>query len=557
PPVRPPRIQTPIIWARSILALAFALFAALATRFFTANDPSNRYISKNLDLLTLTSHDLSDLLQNGTVSSVQLVQEYYRRILRDDRAGFQLHSIISLAPLDKTLAIAQERDEERHASKLRGLLQGIPLIVKDNMVTDPVRGMPTTYGAYALQYSRYPLNAFVVSKAEEAGAITIAKANLVELAGTLTEVVGLSWGNGCKPDPCGSSSGSGVAVASGFAPVSLGTDTTGSVTCVADFNALYGIRPSFGLLSRTGILSTTASFDTPGILAKSAVDVAQWLDVLAQPDGRDPITVEAHKNRSPSYIEGLHQDWKRWRIGVLDRGAFWNASRAIFVTPEQDLQKLAESNDALVKMEALGATVVDDVPYPLAAESRQVLDTYSARLYHELKDNLDAYLSRLENTSIHNVKQLYKFNKANPKLAFDKGHDDQEFLEGALASNLTATELDANLALLEHYSREVNTEAILDKYNLDFVVFPGFTWMNVYNALSGNPYGVVPLGRYHNGRPFGLGFIARRFQDHELLSPMKAYEAAFPPRQIPRIFNSQSLWRYYWVRLVRPVLAIF
>ncbi|KAK7429915.1 hypothetical protein QQZ08_003537 [Neonectria magnoliae] len=358
------------MWARSILALAFALFAALATRFFTANDPSNRYIPKNLDLLTLTSHDLSDLLQNGSVSSVKLVQEYYRRILRDDRAGFQLHSIISLAPLDKTLAVARERDEERHAAGQYG--DGSGLGHADNL----------------RRYSRYPLNAFIVNKAEEAGAITIAKAHLVELA---------------------------------------------------------GFRPSFGLLSRTGILSTTASFDTPSILTKSAVNVAQWLNVLAQPDDRDPITVEAHKNRSPSYIEGLHQDWKRWRIGVLDRGAFWNASRAIFVTPKQDLQKLAECNDALVKMEALGATVVDDVPYPLAAESGQVLDTYSARLCH----------------------------------------DDQKFLESALASNLTASKLDANLVLLEHYSREVNTEAILDKYNLDFVVFPGFTWMNVYNALSG------------------------------------------------------------------------
>lgn len=113
------------------------------------------------------------------------------------------------------------------------------------------------------------------------------------------------------------------------------------MTCVADFNALYGLRPSFGLLSRTGILSTTASFDTPGIIAKSAIDLGFWLDALAQPDEKDPITIEAHSRRSLSYSQGLDQDWKRWRIGVLDRKAFWNASLAILATPEQDEQVMS------------------------------------------------------------------------------------------------------------------------------------------------------------------------------------------------------------------------
>lgn len=128
------------MWKRC--SLVVAVFAALAMRFLLVNDPSNRYLPKSLDLLTLTAHDLSELLQNDTISSVQLVQEYYRHILRDNRAGFQLRSIISLAPLDKVLAIAKERDDERHANRLRGPLHGVPFIVKvrrNNLFLDSLR----------------------------------------------------------------------------------------------------------------------------------------------------------------------------------------------------------------------------------------------------------------------------------------------------------------------------------------------------------------------------------------------------------------------------------
>jgi amidase len=139
-------------------------------------------------------------------------------------------------------------------------------------------------------------------------------------------------------NPCGSSSGSGVAVSAGFAPVAFATDTTGSVTCPAAFNALYGLRPTLGLLSRTGILPTTTSFDTAGVITKSVADIALWMDVLAQPDKKDPLTMNASVKRPKSYAANIDGNWKKWRIGVLDRKVFWNESIPLITTEKEDLE---------------------------------------------------------------------------------------------------------------------------------------------------------------------------------------------------------------------------
>jgi amidase len=356
-------------------------------------------------------------------------------------------------------------------------------------------------------------------------------------------------------EPCGSSSGAGVAVSAGFAPVSFGTDTTGSVSCPAAFNSLYGLRPSLGLLSRTGILPTSTSFDTPGLLTKSVRDIALWMDVVAQPDSKDAATIQGSVKRTQSYAKELSGHWKPWRIGVLDRAVFWNESIPLWTSQAQDHQMIKECNETLKRFHNGGASLVEGIELPMAHLSDEDLSVFDKILNYELKNNLDSYLASLENTSVHSVSDLVAWNTAHPDLAYAKGYEGQEALETALETTISKEEYlhlqNKRAALVEAYG----LEKVLDEHNLDAVVVPAFTWLVQYNAMGGNPFGVIPVGKYDSGRPFGLGFAGRRFDDAKLLQIMEAAEKTSVKREIPDVFKYGTFLekiRYWWRRVNPP-----
>ncbi|RAR02945.1 amidase signature domain-containing protein [Stemphylium lycopersici] len=452
---------------------------------------SSGFVS-SIDVLTATTFDLIKHLEDSILTSFQLVSEYQHRIARDNKAGLWLNAILSTAPEDNVLQIVKERNEQRKAGALLGPLHGAPFVVKvlDTMVTDQLRSMQTTYGSYALQYFMAPDVAFIIQKTEEAGAIVLGKTNL---------------------QPCGSSSGAGGAVSAGFAPVAFGTDTTGMVTCPAAFNSLYGLRSTLGLLPRTGILPTTTSFDTPGLLTKSVGGIALWM-VVAQTDPKDPATATSSLERPQSYAKELNGHWKPWRIGALDRPVFGNESIPIWTTQAQDHQMIKGCNETLRRFHTGGAVLVEGIELPMAHLSEEEMSVFDKILNYELKTNLDSYLASLKNTSIH----------SNRRTALVEAH---------------------------------GIEKVLNDHDLDAVVVPALTWLVQYNAMGGIPFGVIPVGKYDSGRPFGLGFAGRRFDDAELLQIMEAAKKTSVKREVPDVYKYVTLlekMRYWWTRVNPP-----
>ena len=267
-----------IIWLMLLSCIAVPLAIWLGIE-----DPhQNHYLPHSLDLLTLGSQELSRLLQDGSINSVQLVQEYLRRIDLDNEEGLRLRAVLTPVPRESIIAIANLRDIERSQNATRSELHGIPILLKDNMATEAGLGMKTTFGASAFHNASANEDVFIVQNLREAGMIVLGKANLDELNGFKGDYSPTGWstvgGQTLSPYdgeyPCGSSGGSAVAVAAGFAPLALGTETQGSISCPASHAALFAMKPSTGLLSRSGILPSSTTFDAPGILAKSTWDIS-------------------------------------------------------------------------------------------------------------------------------------------------------------------------------------------------------------------------------------------------------------------------------------------
>ncbi|KAH6869696.1 amidase signature domain-containing protein [Thelonectria olida] len=325
-----------------------------------------------LDLLRASAKDVSEALQAGRVTSVQLVDAYLARINANNIKGLGLRAIIETAPIDKVRTIARKLDSERARGEVRSPLHGVPIIVKDNFDTDSALGMNTTAGSFVLLQDGGEVvgDAFVIKRLREAGAIILAKANLMEWSG-ISGVNASAWsprgGQVSSPfvvggfavggDPGGSSSGPGAGVAAGFAPLALGSDTEASIVYPSSRGALYGLRPSTGMTSRAGVVPISSSQDTTGPLGKSTWDVAVSLSIMAGLDPDDPYTMPAEAFRLANYTKFLNSNgFKGLRVGVV---------REPFFESETTRQRLMISsfNEALKRMTALGATVLE-TPLP-------------------------------------------------------------------------------------------------------------------------------------------------------------------------------------------------
>ncbi|HEV3497910.1 MAG TPA: amidase family protein, partial [Actinomycetes bacterium] len=332
-----------------------------------------------------TIAELQAAMASGRLSSRRLTQAYLRRIRRIDLSGIKLNSVIEVNP--DALEIAAGLDAERRQGKVRGPLHGIPILVKDNFATRDQ--METTAGSLALVGAEVPRDAFVIRRLRQAGAVILGKANLSEWANFRSTQSSSGWsgraGQCLSPyvldhNPCGSSSGSGTAIAANLAAASLGTETDGSIVCPSSHNSLVGIKPTLGLTSRSGVIPIAHSQDVTGPMARTVADAAVVLGAMTGVDPRDPATAESRGHSHRDYRKILDPDGLRGaRIGVWREGVFG-------VSPEAD----AVAEAAIADLSRLGATVVDPADIPNVSD---VFDPEFTVLLYEFKADIAAYLS--------------------------------------------------------------------------------------------------------------------------------------------------------------------
>jgi amidase len=303
------------------------------------------------DPMVATASELSELLEAGVLTSVEIVHTYITQIEQHNRRGRQLRALISVAPKHQLLAIAQYLDNERADGKIRGPLHGIPVVLKDNIMTDIRLGMDTTVGSYAFVGARPKKNATIVDRMIRKGMIIIGKANMTEFCGLKTPLMPPGWsavGGQCQSPfvsrhiakgklrwelsaPGGSSTGSAVSVAAGFSTVAVGTDTIGSLITPANRASLYAMKPTPGEVPLDGIFALSNTFDAPGGMAKSATDLVNLMNTIMLPSDYED------EDKSPTWEFKIRKDWDHLRIGFAEPSiwSMWRKSKRINADAER------------------------------------------------------------------------------------------------------------------------------------------------------------------------------------------------------------------------------
>jgi amidase len=529
-----------------VLAIALALvvgMAGAAAPAALATAPTYTQVN-GVDVDATTIPELEALMGDGTLSSVALVQFYLKRI---QQLNAILHAVITVNA--DALAEAADADEARDNGDTRPLL-GIPIIVKDNIDTT---GMPTTAGSWALAGST-PDDAFVVGQLKAAGAIILAKANLSEWANFRSAPSSSGWsGIGGQTNmayvldrnPCGSSSGSGVAASADLAVAAVGTETDGSVVCPSGANGIVGIKPTLGLASRAGIVPISADQDTSGPMARYVTDAAALLGAMTGIDVNDPATSDQAGNVVTDYTAFLDADaLVGARIGVWREGTYDPD-----VSPEVD----AVVNATVDALEAAGATVIDNTRIPI----EPAYEPEFAALLCEFKTDIASYLGTYTDAGYPKTLQdLIDFNNANDKrnregpwnsLIFDLAQDtggrpDPDCSAArALATSTAQAAIDDTLATynLDAIIAPTNgpawvTDSKLGDLGGDFSTFVG---SSSPSAIAGYPDITVPAG-YAGPLPIGVSFIGAKWSEPSLVALAYAFEQATLVRVPPEFLGT-------------------
>ena len=488
----------------------------------------------NFELNEITVMELQDKIAKGEYTSEQITKLYLNRIQAIDKNGPKLNAVIELNP--DALNIAKEMDKERKAGKTRGALHGIPILIKDNI--DTADKMMTTAGALALAGNIADKDAFIVQKLREAGAVLLGKTNLSEWANFRSTNSCSGWssrgGQTKNPyildhSPCGSSSGSGSAVAANLCAIAVGTETDGSITCPASVSGIVGIKPTVGLVSRSGIIPISSTQDTAGPLTRTVTDAAILLEVLAGVDGLDAVTKES-VGKATKYTDFLDVNGlKGKRIGV-EKKKYAN----------QFLNKLQERALDIIKKQ--GATIVE-IKY---LENINALGNDELEVMkYEFKYGLNKYLSKTH-ANVKSLSEVIAYNKQNEDKAMPtfkqellemcedkKGLDDADYIK-ALAKSHNGTmqilddlmqknKLDAMTGLTMGPSCSIDT-IYGDRWGDVFLTAPA--------AMSGYPHISVPCGKVYD-LPVGLSFFSGAYREGEIIALAYAYEQATKNRVKP------------------------
>ncbi|HET7186988.1 MAG TPA: amidase [Gemmatimonadaceae bacterium] len=495
-----------------------------------------------------TIAELQEGMRSGRYTAQGLVEQYLGRIESLDRQGPALRHVLETNP--DALAIAAALDAERRNGRTRGPLHGIPVLVKDNI--DTADRMTTTAGSLALEGSHAARDAFVVERLRAAGAIVLGKTNLSEWANFRSTHSSSGWsgrgGQGKNPyaldrTPSGSSSGSAGAAAASYCAVAVGTETDGSVTSPSAACSLVGMKPTVGLVSRTGIIPIAHSQDTAGPMARTVTDAAILLTALAGVDPRDAATA-ANRATAVDYTRFLDRDGLRGaRIGVA-RKVFTGYSATADAAFEQ----------ALLAMKDAGAVLVD--PADIATAGKFDDAEFEVLLY-EFKADLESYLRNLPaGARVRTLDDLIAFDKAHA--ADELPYFGQEIFEmAAKKKGLSAPAYRKALAKCRTMSRTQGLDATFAKHRLDALVAPTQGPPSVIDLVNGEKYTgssttpcavagypaiTVPMG-YAFGLPLGITFMGRAWSEPVLLKYAFAFEQATKARRAPRYLATAELSR--------------
>ncbi len=514
------------------LALVLALVSQAACTAAT-DEPAATSAAPALDVAELSASDARSRMESGALTARALTEAYLARIATLDKAGPTLNSIIELNPA--AVADAERLDDERAAGKVRGPMHGIPVLLKDNI---DAAGLVNSAGSLALADNRPAEDAFLVARLREAGAVILGKTNLSEWANFRSTRSSSGWssrgGQTKNPyvldrNPCGSSAGTGTSIAASLAAVGVGTETDGSILCPAAVAGLVGLKPTVGLVSRTGIIPISISQDTAGPMTRTVADAALLLMAMAGADPADPAGPAA-SGRIPDYLAALNVD-------ALAGRRFGVVRQAMGYHPDVD----ATMTRALATLSAAGATMVD---VQIPTYNRWNDPEFEVLLY-EFKDGLNKYLA--SSASPHkSLEALIGWNTANRETAMP--FFGQEIFEQAQAKGpLTDTAYVRARTAARQLAGRDGLLAALDGQKLDALIAPAMApaWPTDHvlgdhfvgagygmAAVAGTPSLTVPMGETH-GLPLGLAFMGRAYGEADLLAWGYAFEQRTKARTAP------------------------
>ena len=481
-------------------------------------------------------------MAKGQITAERITELYLERIEDIDRHGPALHAVIERNA--DALEQARTLDRERKLGKLRGPLHGIPVLIKDNI--DTADKMQTTAGSLALAGTPAKRDSFVAARLRQAGVVLLGKTNLSEWANFRSTHSTSGWsGRGGQTknpyildrNPCGSSSGSGVAVSANLSALAVGTETDGSVICPSAMCGIVGIKPTLGLISRAGIVPIAHSQDTAGPMARSVHDAAILLGALTGSDGRDPATASSDGHSYRDYTQFLDPTGLRgMRIGIARQ--YFNIGPAVTAVMEE----------CIALMKHAGAEIVDPVEFPKFEAWR---DTETEVLLYEFKADLNAYLAE-RGARVKSLADCIAFNREHRQQEmpfFEQELMEQAQEKGPLSDKDYREALDKNHRL----TRKEGIDALMKKFKLDAIAGPtaGPAWTTDWvngdrvdsgcaspPAVAGYPHITVPAGEVF-GLPLGISFFAEAWSEPKLIKIASSFEherkARLKPRFLPTL----------------------
>lgn len=488
----------------------------------------------------VTIDELQQKMKAGTYTSRSITEQYLKRIEAIDKNGPKLNAVIEVNA--DALTIAAALDKERKEGKLRGPLHGIPVLIKDNINTGDK--MMTTAGSLALEGNKASKDAFIIHQLREAGAVILGKTNLSEWANFRSSRSTSGWSSrgGQTKNPCildrnpsGSSSGSGAAVAANLCVVAIGTETDGSVVAPSSFCGIVGIKPTVGLLSRSGIIPISKTQDTAGPMARTVRDAAILLSVLTGVDEEDAVTAESKEKIQKDYTQFLKADGlKGKRIGI--EKSFLKGHEGVVALYLQAIDILKNQGATIVEIELLKAT-------------KDASAAEFTVLQYEFKDGLNRYLTNA-NGKVKSLADVIAFNNQNAAKAMPyfkqetlesseaKGALDSKEYTDALKKTTNSRKIIDDMMKAHHLDAICGTSiglaCCIDLINGDYDT--GFYFCPPA-AMAGYPHITVPMGTVHD-LPLGLSFVGGAYMEPQLLSVAYAFEQASKKRVAPKFKRS-------------------
>jgi len=516
-----------------------ALYPALAAARASGEPRPAAAETKPFELDEITIPELQDGMKSGKFTARALVEKYSARIGEIDKSGPAVNAIIEMNP--DVLSIADALDQERKAKGPRGPLHGVPVLIKDNI--DTADHMMTTAGSLALVGSKPAKDSFVAHRLRAAGAVILGKTNLSEWANIRSSHSTSGWsGRGgltknpyaLDRNPCGSSSGTGAGISANLAAIGIGTETDGSIVCPSSSNGLAGIKPTVGLVSRSGIVPISHSQDGAGPMCRTLRDAAILLGALTGVDGDDAATAASAGKAQTDYAQYCDPNGlKGARIGVARK--YFGFSEPVDALMEQSLAVMRQQ----------GATLVD----PADIETLGKFDESELLVFmYELKADLNAYLARLgPGAPVRTLQDIIDFNDRNRQKEMPFFGQDL-FLKAQAKGPLTEKAYVDALEKNHHLARTEGIDALMDKHQLDAIVAPtgGPAWLtDLVNgdhvaggssnaaAVAGYPNINVTAG-FLSGLPVGISFFGRAWSEPTLIKLAYSFEQATKARQPPK-----------------------